>query len=258
MTHYLSAEFFRTVRRRYLYFTLGICALLLLSVISLFAYANTTIPEDSEKATVDFLFYFFIQFLPTIGLYFTLLIGDMTFSEEHKVQTMRNTVFYGTPRMTIYLGKFLNCLIFCFVVMIALLAFAFGAGTLLLGISTSFVSVISEFLLMLAGAIPLWIAGAALAVALYSNIPSGNLAAFTFIGIFLLPTNLLKLFAFMLNNKFLSEVRSLFLTSRLDELAANGASSEPSFLITCWITGMVFTAIFLIGGYLGFCRKEIK
>lgn len=258
MTHYLSAEFFRTVRRRYLYFTLGICALLLLSIISLFAYANTTIPADSQKATVDFLFYFFIQFLPTIGLYFTLLVGDMTFSEEHKVQTMRNTVFYGIPRMTIYLGKFLNCLFFCFVVMIVLLAFTLGAGALLLGSSTAFASMMSEFLLMLAGAIPLWIAGAALAVALYSNIPSGNLAAFTFIGIFLLPTNLLKLFAFMLNNKFLSEVRSLFITSRLDELATGAASADPSFLMTCWITGMAFAAVFLIGGYLGFCRKEIK
>ena len=258
MTHYLSAEMFRTVRRRYLYWTLGVCALVLLGVVSLFAYANSTIDDPSQMAHTEFLFLFFIQFLPSIGLYFTLLIGDMTFSEEHKVQTMRNTLFYGTPRITVYLGKFINSLIFCCIMMVVLLAVAFGLSAVMLGIGPEFQETMASFGMMLAGCIPLWIAGAALAVALYSNIPSTNLAAFSFIGIFVVPTSLLRLTAFMTQKEIFGQIRSLLITSRLDELAKGTASEHPDFLITCWITGMVFTAIFLIAGYAAFSRKEIK
>lgn len=258
MSHYLSAEIYRTVRRRYLYWTAGICSLVLLGIVSLFAYANTTIPETSQKVHSEFLFLFFIQFLPSIGLYFTLLIGDMTFSEEHKVQTMRNTIFYGTPRMTIYLGKFINSLLFCMIMMVTLLAVTFGLSFLMLGIGAEFGQIMAEFGMMLTGCIPLWIAGAALSVALYSNIPSSNLAAFSFIGVFVLPTYLLKLTAFLTHQEIFAQIRSLFITTRLDELATGTASKNPSFLITCWITGLVFTAIFLIIGYIGFSRKEIK
>ena len=258
MTHYLSAEMFRTVRRRYLYWTLGVCALVLLGVVSLFAYANSTIDDPSQMAHTEFLFLFFIQFLPSIGLYFTLLIGDMTFSEEHKVQTMRNTLFCGTPRITVYLGKFINSLIFCCIMMVALLAVAFGLSAVMLGIGPEFQETMVSFGMMLAGCIPLWIAGAALAVALYANIPSTNLAAFSFIGIFVVPTSLLRLTAFMTQKEIFGQIRSLLITSRLDELAKGAAAEDPAFLITCWITGMVFTAIFLIAGYIGFSRKEVK
>lgn len=258
MNHYLSAEMYRTVHRRYLYWTLGLCALVLLGVISLFVYANSTVSDPEQMAHSEFLFLFFVQFLPSVGLYFTLLIGDMTFSEEHKVQTMRNSIFYGIPRMTIYLGKFINCLIFCFAMMVVLLAVAFGLSAAMMGIGPTFQTSISNFGMMLAGCIPLWIAGAALAVALYCNIPSANLAAFSFIGIFVVPSNILKLSALMTQKEIFTEINRLFITARLDQLASGTASEDPYFLITCWITGLVFTAIFLIAGYIGFVRKEIK
>lgn len=258
MNHYLSAEMYRTVHRRYLYWTIGLCALVLLGVISLFVYANSTATDPGYKVHSEFLFLFFVQFLPSIGLYFTLLIGDMTFSEEHKVQTMRNSIFYGIPRMTIYLGKFVNCLFFCFAMMVVLLAVAFGLSAAMLGIGPEFQSSMSSFGMMLAGCIPLWIAGAALAVALYCNIPSANLAAFSFIGIFVVPSNILKLAALMTQKAVFTDIQSLFITARLDQLSRGTAAEDPYFLITCWITGLVFTAIFLITGYIGFTRKEIK
>ena len=70
MTHYLSAEMFRTVRRRYLYWTLGVCALVLLGVVSLFAYANSTIDDPSQMAHSEFLFLFFIQFFQYLSKHF--------------------------------------------------------------------------------------------------------------------------------------------------------------------------------------------
>lgn len=258
MNHYLSAEIYRTTHRRYLYWTIGLCALVLLGVVSLFVYTNSTIPDPEQKIHSEFMFLFFVQFLPSIGLYFTLLIGDMTFSEEHKVQTIRNSVFYGIPRMTIYLGKFINCLLFCFAMMVVLLAVAFGLSAAMMGIGRDFQSTMASFGMMLAGAIPLWIAGAALAVALYSNIPSANLAAFSFLGIFILPSNILKFAGLMTQKEIFSKINNLLITARLDQLAKGAATENPSFLLTCWITGMVFTAIFLIAGYVAFTRKEIK
>ena len=89
MTHYLSGEIFRTSRRNYLYIALAICAAVLLGVVALFAYANSTVEDPNGRMHLDMLLMFFVNFLPSIGLYFTLLVGDMTFSEEYKIQTMR-------------------------------------------------------------------------------------------------------------------------------------------------------------------------
>ena len=259
MTHYLFGEMYRTFRRRYLYLTVAVCGLVLLSVTSLFAYANSTVEDASQRMHLDMLLLFFIQFLPSIGLYFTLLIGDMTFSEEHKIQTMRNTIFFGMPRITVYLGKFVNCLVYCFVVMAALLAIAFGLGAALLGgPGAAFGPCFREFLLMLAGAIPLWIAGAALATALYCNIQSPTMVTLAFCGAFILPTNFLKLINWLVDVPAAAKIRELLITSRLDALTHGAASENPAFLFTCWATGLAFTAAFLILGFAGFSRKEIK
>ena len=259
MTRYLFGEMYRTFRRRYLYLTVGICALILFAIMMLFVTANRDIPDPAQRMHLDMLLMFFVQFLPSIGLYFTLLIGDMTFSEEHKIQTMRNTVFYGTPRITIYLGKFANCLFFCFAVMVALLAVAFGLGAALLGgPGAAFGECFREFMMMLAGAIPLWVAGAALSTALFCNIQSPTMVTLAFCGAFILPTNFLKLVNWLLNVPAAARIRELLITSRLDELSSGAASAVPAFLATCWVTGLAFTAAFLILGFIGFGRKEIK
>ena len=259
MTHYLSGEIFRTSRRNYLYIALAICAAVLLGVVALFAYANSTVEDPNGRMHLDMLLMFFVNFLPSIGLYFTLLVGDMTFSEEYKIQTMRNTIFYGTPRITVFLGKFANCLLYCFLVMVVLLAVAFGLGALLLGgFGAAFGECFSAFSMMLAGAIPLWIAGAALSTALFCNISSPNLVLFSFVGIFILPTNFLKLINWLLDIPAVGTLRSLLITSQLGSLAKGGVADDLMFLVTCWVTGLVFTAAFLILGYIGFSRKEIK
>ena len=258
MTHYLQGEFYRTTRRRYLYITFGVCTLLILAVYLIFFFSNREY-EYQDQLHLDFVIRgFFPQFLPNIGLYATLIIGDMTFSEEHKVQTMRNTVFYGINRGTIFFGKFLNNLLFCILLMVGLVGMIFLLGLPLLGLGSTMRDAMETFWPMMLSCVPLWIGGAALATALYCNIPSGNLAAFSFIGVFLLPTNLLHLAGYISGKQFFYDLRGLFLTSRLTEIGESKFAGNPQFIGICWATGMVFAAIALAAGFILFRRKEIK
>ena len=79
-----------------------------------------------------------------------------------------------------------------------------------------------------------------------------------FCGVLILPTNFLKLVNWLLNVPAAARIRELLITSRLDELSSGAASADPAFLVTCWVTGLAFTAAFLILGFIGFGRKEIK
>ena len=46
-----------------------------------------------------------VALILSVGLYATLLTGDIVFSDQYKNNTLKNEVSYGVPRVRIYLGK---------------------------------------------------------------------------------------------------------------------------------------------------------
>ncbi|MGI5893974.1 MAG: hypothetical protein ACOX6P_05200 [Candidatus Merdivicinus sp.] len=258
MNHYLQAEFYRTTHRNYFYVLLIVCSIILVGLNVLFFVGNQMEGDSGVRMHLDFLLYMFIQFLPSIGFYMTILLGDMTFSEEYKFQTMRNTVFYGTSRATIFFGKFLNALLFCFLVLAVLIAVIFGSGILLLGTGPDLLESIAQFGVMIGSSIPLWIAGAALSNMLYCLIPSNNLAVFAFFACLIIPTNTLKLVGLLFHNNIVLAIRDLLPSSYLDQISKGYAFSNPWLIGECWMIGAIFTAFFLAFGYLTFRQMEIK
>lgn len=101
MRNYLAAECYKVFRRKYLYLTLLV--VLALEGLMLwgfwFTWSNGNTQMDFYSAVI------MIPMMLSIGLYATILTGDMVFSEQYKHNTLKNEVSYGVSRVRIYLGK---------------------------------------------------------------------------------------------------------------------------------------------------------
>ena len=101
MRNYLAAECYKVFRRKYLYLTLLV--VLALEGLMLwgfwFTWSNGNTQMDFYSAVI------MIPMMLSIGLYATILTGDMVFSEQYKHNTLKNEVSYGLSRVRIYLGK---------------------------------------------------------------------------------------------------------------------------------------------------------
>ena len=103
MRNYLAAECFKTFRRKYFYIILAVClgleAVLLWGYWTTWKWGNSNVDFYSTAIMVPFML--------SIGLYATIVTGDIVFSEQYKNNTLKNEVSYGLSRGRIYLGKLL-------------------------------------------------------------------------------------------------------------------------------------------------------
>lgn len=127
MLNYLRSEWYRTVRRKYLYFSVGVVVLLAAAYFALIRFNQIAFGFEQMLPFLALL-------VPSTGFYAILLVNDAAFSDEHKHGTMKNTISYGVSRPAVYFGKLLNCLVFCILSLAALVALIIGAGILLGGV----------------------------------------------------------------------------------------------------------------------------
>ena len=103
MRNYLAAECYKTFRRKYFYIILAVClgleAVLLWGYWTTWKWGNSNVDFYSTAIMVPFML--------SIGLYATIVTGDIVFSEQYKNNTLKNEVSYGLSRGRIYLGKLL-------------------------------------------------------------------------------------------------------------------------------------------------------
>ncbi|MFQ9917337.1 MAG: ABC transporter permease [Flavonifractor plautii] len=101
----LSGRWFcyETFRRKYFYIILAVClgleAVLLWGYWTTWKWGNSNVDFYSTAIMVPFML--------SIGLYATIVTGDIVFSEQYKNNTLKNEVSYGLSRGRIYLGKLL-------------------------------------------------------------------------------------------------------------------------------------------------------
>ena len=111
MLNVMRSEFYKVSRRKYPYLLIGITCLLELMLLGIFVLSN-------RHHTSNFVVYEHV--IPILvmafsaGLYFTLPIVDMVFSDEYKNLTLKNSVSFGTSRASIYFGKLFVQLIVAF------------------------------------------------------------------------------------------------------------------------------------------------
>ena len=101
MRNYLAAECYKVFHRKYFYLSLLVVLALEGLIVwgSWFTWSNGNTGMDFYSAAITMVM------LLSIGLYATILTGDMVFSEQYKYNTLKNEVAFGVPRWRIYLGK---------------------------------------------------------------------------------------------------------------------------------------------------------
>ena len=95
MRNYLAAECYKTFRRKYFYIILAVClgleAVLLWGYWTTWKWGNSNVDFYSTAIMVPFML--------SIGLYATIVTGDIVFSEQYKNNTLKNEVSYGLSRL---------------------------------------------------------------------------------------------------------------------------------------------------------------
>ena len=251
MRNYLSAECFKVFRRSYFYLTLLVCllgeGLLLLGYWLTWSWGNGTV-TFSNTATM-------VAPLLTVGMYATILTGDMVFSDQYKNNTLKNEVSYGVRRAVIYTGKLLVALLTALVAAIIMLAFYLLGCWLLFPHGIEDVPTLSLIAYCLSGALPLWIGSQAVVMVCYFLVRNSTAAAFLSVGVLAVVPSVLQVLGLLINPVF-EMVRQLFPAVMLETLP--NQAFNWNYVGLCWTSGLVWTLIATALGLSLFQKKEIR
>lgn len=254
MLRMIKSELYKTAHRKYPYVLVGVMSALILSFVALIAvqrgtYATYVHMEDVVYSVIPML---------SIGIYLVLMMVDMVFSDEYKNQTMKNTLAFGTPRATVYLGKLISSLIVAVLSLLALLAVLFGGSYLLLGVgdATMAAGAVRMFFERLTACLPLFIGALGTANLLAFTIRSNGLFVTTFVAVFALGAQFCDLLAYVVSPIF-NTVRGWLLMPQFD--AVFKSQMVLSEVIgKCLIVGLGYAIVATVVGLALFQRKEIK
>lgn len=251
MRNYLSAECFKAFRRSYFYLTLLFCllgeGLLLLGYWLTWSWGNEMVNFASTAMMVAPLL--------GVGMYATVITGDIVFSDQYKNNTLKNEVSYGVDRAVIYLGKLTTALLVAVVAAAVMLAFYLAGCWLLFphgaedGGSWALVGY------SLAGALPLWIGSQAVAMVCYFLVRNSTAAAFAAIGVLAVVPSVLQVLGLLIHPGF--EIVRQFFPAVMLEVLPNEAF-DWSYVGMCWASGLLWTLLATALGVALFRRKEIR
>ena len=253
MRNYLTAECYKVFHRKYFYLTL--LAVLVLEGLLLGAYWLTL---NWGNPTVDFAFAAnTLGYMLAVGLYAPLLTVDMVFSEQYKNGTLKNEVAYGAPRVRIYLGKLAVSTLVSLLAAAVMVGFYMGGCWLLFPHNGGDAQAWALVGYLLAGALPLWLAGQGVVMVCYFLVRSTTVAAFVSVGILGLIPPVLQAFGLLVTPAF-EMVRQFMPSVMLENLASAAAGFQWNYVGLCWAVGLAWLAGAVAVGLLAFCKKEIK
>lgn len=169
MGKYLSAEWYKLVRRKYTYIFLLACLGLLLGIMLLLKSAA----NPNAKAE-DFMVW--VTYFLSVGLYLSLAIVDIVFSDQYKFNTLKNEISYGLPRTRTYLGKLVTSILLTGVMGLIMVAFFGLLCVALFPVGEGMAQTLSGLGQTLVYALPQWLAGIALFLLLEFNVASSTVA----------------------------------------------------------------------------------
>ena len=252
MRNYLSAECFKTFHRKYFYAALGVC--LVLEAVLLWGYwltlnwGNPTVNFSYAATTVSFLL--------SVGLYATLITGDVVFSDQYKNDTLKNEVSYGLPRARIYLGKLGVS------ILVALIAAVVIAGLLRGGLLVPLPPTTprtpragASWDTAWRGRCPCGWRAQAVVIACYFLVGSATVAAFLAVGILGGDSQRAPAFGLLFHPVF-EMLRQFTPSVMLDSL--RNMAFDGGYLGLCWLVGLLWFAAATALGLFFFQRKEIR
>ena len=255
MRNYLRAEWYKVLRRSYLWVTIGIVlageVLLLLGYVFLHGAGTEMSFATGWTNLVAML---------ALGLCASLLTCDMVFAGQYKNGTLKNEVSFGLSRAKIYWGKLLAqtglSLLLCLIFLGFYLA---GCWLLLTHDPAADREALRNVGRALASALPLWLGMQGVCCCMYFACRSGLVGALAAVGIlFNLPAVYL-IFGGLGGGTplgwVMDRVYDLMPVVLLNRVI--NTSAPWDLCVQCWKVGAGWFALFTAVGLLAFRRKEI-
>lgn len=247
---YIRAEFYKVLHRKYTYwFLLAMLAGAGLLVVG-WAYTNANGNDVGFVTGAGIMGAMMI-----VGIYCTLLTGDLVFSDQYKFNTLKNEVSYGIPRLRIYLCKlFVSCvtaLLACAVIIGFYLALCWVVLPHNPEVDGKIMEVVGFSVL---NALPLWFGAQALSMMCLSLFKSSTVASFVFIGVVMGLPEILKLLAMLINPIFI-DIRAFLLSSPFEVKTVVG---DWAFFGQCLAIGAAWFVVTTLVGAITFRKREIN
>lgn len=250
MYNYLRAELYKVLHRRYTYIFLIVVLALETLLVSGWVFTN------SNGNHVDFYSgAVMVVMMFSVGLYATLITGDLVFSDQYKFNTLKNEVSYGLSRTRIYLGKLIMSCVVALVMCAIILVFYLGLCFLLLPHDAASGNPLPVIGYCLAVALPLWLGCQALVTMLFFLFKSSNVASFVLVGVIAGAGQIFQLLGALVHQGFLLLYR-VMLTTPLD--AAPNMVGDWGFCGQAWLIGLGWFVLSTAVGLWCFQRKEIS
>lgn len=253
MLNLIRADLYRTRHRLY-YFLMVLVPLGLIFSALLFTSLAVK-PSPFQSGDGREILNVLMVLYPSLGSWMTLMIADVTFSEEYRHDTMKNVIAYGYSRPVVYFAKLLTGLILAITAALLLLAGAYSlVWAFIGGKPEELASTVGLTFRQLLYALPLWTGFLSLGLAVMFNIKNQWAGGVTYALLLLVPKQLL---AFLSRPFPICGVITQFLPGALLERVGT-MNWEPGSLLLCWGIGIAFTALTAGIGLALFSRREIK
>ena len=251
MRNYLAAECYKVFHRKYFYLSLLVVLALEGLIVwgSWFTWSNGNTGMDFYSAAITMVM------LLSIGLYATILTGDMVFSEQYKYNTMKNEVAFGVPRWRIYLGKLTVATLVALVAAVVMTVFYIGGCWLLLPHNENDGMALQAIGYTLAGSLPLWLGAQGLVLACYFLVRNTTLAAFVAVALLGVLPPVLQLCGLLIN-PVLETIRQFMPAVMLEALRSHAFQGD--YVGQCWIVGRALLVGSIVVGMIVFQKKEIR
>ena len=256
MREYLSAECYKLFRRKYFYGALIVC--LLLEGLLLWSSWFTSINGNTHSTFA--MAAFMLQTLLTVGMYATLVTGDLAFSDQYRFTTLKNEVSYGIPRSRIYLGKLAAATLAAVIAAAVMLGFYLLGAWLLLPHGAGDGEALALAGYWIAGAFPLWLGAQGVAILCCFHMRSA--AAGAFLSVFLLAVLpcIFQMLGYLVHPAFLA-VYHCFPGDMLGRFPSDMLGQpviDWSYAGRCWLVGLAWLIGSTAVGMVLFRKKEIR
>lgn len=252
MLNYIKSEYYRTFHRMYYWMAMGIVILLYLTFIGI----SIAINRSGGGLEGDLLLGMTTMMIPAIGLYATVLMTDIGFSDEYKHLTMKNSIAFGTPRSVIYLGKWVMALtlsLFSAVLLLGLIVltakFCFPADP------ESFLQTLKTMLQQFVLCLPIWIGGLSVAMMCVFLCKSNLIFVLLFFSIVSILDTVFQALGALWNPVFES---LRFFTLNHQIALISSLSIQPENAWMTWAVGLGYAALSTAIGLIFFQKREIK
>lgn len=251
MGKYLGAELYKVTHRRS--YTLGMLGLIIAGeALLLFLFRTTEFSNATSYADV-------IGVLPltlTVGLYLVPALCDIVFSDQYKLNTLKNEMAYGMPRGRVYFGKLLASVITAVVFCAVFTAFYLGAAALFFPVTDAADTVLELVQIgkALAVSLPVWL-GALGYIHMLLFVTRGSVSAVVLYLITLSLGDILDLLRLFLPKleDFCVLVQRCLINAPMDTVM-NGSFDIPY----AWAVGAAWFVASAIVGVICFQKREIS